>query len=109
MSTIFNSSPVSAGFPAVKLPGSSAERFSPVPRNGLDFAATAGKMVSATANVATATLGGVLGMGGMTDIPGLLNKQMEIQMIMQLVSMESNISRSKHETEMAPIRNMRVG
>lgn len=105
MSSILNSSPVSLGISSVKLPGSSADRFSPQPRNGLDFGETVGKMFSAT----TATLSGVAGLGGMTDIPGLLNKQMEIQVIMQLVSMESNISRSKHETEMAPIRNMRIG
>lgn len=39
----------------------------------------------------------------------LLNKQLEVQMQMQLVSMESNIEKSRHEIQMAPIRNIRVG
>lgn len=39
----------------------------------------------------------------------LIEKQIEVQTQMQLVSMESNIEKSKHETQMAPIRNIRVG
>ncbi|MBX7143313.1 MAG: hypothetical protein K1X79_02570 [Oligoflexia bacterium] len=39
----------------------------------------------------------------------LLNKQIESQQQMQLVSMESNVEKSKHETQMAAIRNVRVG
>jgi hypothetical protein len=101
MSTILDTSSVLGGSTAVMLQGSNALRFAPQPRNSLDFAGNVGKAFSAVASTAA----GVVGLGGMTDIPGLLNKQMEIQVIMQLVSMESNISR----TEMAPIRNMRVG
>lgn len=42
-------------------------------------------------------------------ITNLLNQQIQIQQVMQTVSMISNVERSKHEIEMAPIRNMRVG
>ncbi len=109
MSSILGFEPVSGGGTAMMLQGSSASRFAPEPRNSVDFFSTAGKVLSAGTSIAGSALGGVAGLGGVTDIPGLLNKQIEIQMIMQLVSMESNIARSRHETEMAPIRNMRVG
>jgi hypothetical protein len=39
----------------------------------------------------------------------LLEKQLEVQVQMQLVSLYSNIEKSRHETEMAAIRNTRVG
>jgi len=44
-----------------------------------------------------------------TGLEDLLNQQMQIQLLMQHVSMQSNILRSQHEMEMAPIRNMRLG
>lgn len=53
--------------------------------------------------------GGVI--GGVSDIGGfqqLLNQQMEVQLAMQTTSMQSNVEKSKHETRMAPIRNIRV-
>jgi hypothetical protein len=39
----------------------------------------------------------------------LLDKQIEIQLQMQLVTLESNIEKSRHETQMAAIRNIRAG
>ena len=83
-------------------PASSLARFQPEPRNrlGLDF----GSVLSSVVGAASSTLTGV--------DPGyvaLLNKQIETQQQMQLVSMESNIEKSKHETQMAAIRNVRVG
>ena len=39
----------------------------------------------------------------------LLQKQMENQIQMQMVSMESNNEKAKHETYMAPVRNLKVG
>ncbi len=39
----------------------------------------------------------------------LLDKQIEIQLQMQLVTLESNIEKSRHETQMAAIRNVRTG
>jgi hypothetical protein len=82
-------------------------RFAPEPRNSLgSWFTAAGTAVASTAS----TLAGV----GSSVIDGssittLLNQQIQIQQIMQTVSMASNVARSQHETEMAPIRNMRVG
>lgn len=59
--------------------------------------------------------GGSLGLdSGFADQidPGyreLLQMQIEAQKQLTLVSMASNIEKSKHETEMAAIRNIRVG
>ena len=39
----------------------------------------------------------------------LLVRQLEMQEQFQSVSLISNIEKSKHETQMAPIRNIRVG
>lgn len=39
----------------------------------------------------------------------LINRQIAVQEQMQLVSMESNIEKSRHETQMAAIRNIRAG
>lgn len=39
----------------------------------------------------------------------LLNQQVEMQKQMQLVSLYSNILKSEHETQMAAVRNIRVG
>lgn len=39
----------------------------------------------------------------------LINRQIEVQQQLQLVSFESNIEKSKHETQMAAVRNIRVG
>jgi hypothetical protein len=68
--------------------------------------------------VATAAMSGVgsavgstisaLG-GGAGDFGALLTMQIEVQRQMAVVSMLSNVEKSKHETEMAPIRNLRVG
>lgn len=38
----------------------------------------------------------------------LIEKQMEVQQQMQLVSLHSNIEKSKHETKMAAVRNVRT-
>ena len=39
----------------------------------------------------------------------LIEKQLEMQEQMQLVSLYSNIIKSEHETQMAAVRNIRVG
>lgn len=53
---------------------------------------------------------------GLSAFPGvnleyvdLLNKQIEVQQQMQLVSLHSNIEKSRHETQMAAVRNIRTG
>lgn len=38
----------------------------------------------------------------------LLNKQVELQTQMQLVTMESNIEKTRHETKMTALRNYRA-
>jgi hypothetical protein len=39
----------------------------------------------------------------------LLQQQIQLQREMQIFSMQSNISRTRHETDMTAIRNMRLG
>jgi hypothetical protein len=46
---------------------------------------------------------------GSAELTDLLNMQIQIQREMQAISMASNIIKSRHEMEMAPTRNMRVG
>ena len=85
---------------------SSLLRVAPEPKSSL------GSWVSSVAstglNIASAVIPGVDALGSQ-DLTSLLNMQIQIQQQMQVVSMISNVERSKHETEMAPIRNMRVG
>jgi hypothetical protein len=50
-----------------------------------------------------------IGIGGVSDdFLSLLELQINAQKEMQSVSMMSNIEKSKHETRMTPIRNLRV-
>jgi hypothetical protein len=85
----------------------------PEPRNS---AGRWGQVLASTLSSAAGTVLGATGVGGIggglgdvSQFQDLLGEQMRIQLIMQTVTMESNISKSKHEIEMAPIRNMRVG
>ncbi len=90
----------------VSIGGSRLLRTPPEPRNsGMGWMNTAASAVSSVAQTAL----GVGGFGGSSDITNLLNQQIQIQQVMQTVTMVSNVARSQHETEMAPIRNMRVG
>jgi hypothetical protein len=82
-------------------------RFPPEPRSSLGSWATSA--VSAVGGAVSSLAGVATGFGDTSEITNLLNQQIYIQQIMQTVSMASNIARSQHETEMAPIRNMRVG
>ena len=41
-------------------------------------------------------------------LQGLLNEQLRAQQQMQLISLHSNIEKSKHESRMAAIRNVRT-
>jgi hypothetical protein len=79
-------------------------RYAAEPKNSL------GTAFSAVAGALTGTVGGVLG-GASNDaaMSALLQTQIESQMKMQVYSMQSNVERSKHETNMAPIRNARLG
>src|SRR4051812_47397887 len=81
-------------------------RFAPEPltRTGVSFG-------SVLKGVGQALFGTSSVLGGSIDpmYMDLINKQIETQQQMQLVSFESNIEKSKHETQMAAVRNIRVG
>lgn len=78
----------------------------PEPRNSTGTWGAA--LTSTVGNVANAAIGATASLGG-GEFGQLLALQMQVQKEMAEVSMLSNISKSQHETEMAPIRNLRVG
>lgn len=106
MSSTTSIKPLSSGGYGLALNDSNLLRALPEPRNSL--ASWSGSLLSTGASLASSLVpgGDVLGMNNLTD---LLNMQIQIQRQMQVISMASNIEKSRHETEMAPIRNMRVG
>lgn len=107
MTTIQSISSGSDGVYGVTVGGSPMYRYAPEPRSSFgSWAQVAGSTVG---SVAGAAAGAGLGLGLGTDLTSLLNQQIQIQQEMQVISMQSNISRSQHEMEMAPIRNMRIG
>jgi hypothetical protein len=80
-------------------------RFIPEPRTSAavsfkNFTANVGAAMSQAAGVAT---------GIMPEYMALINAQLEAQRQMQLVSLYSKIEKSKHETQMAAVRNIRAG
>ena len=80
-------------------------RFLPEPRSraGLSFGGVLKSVGSAIGSIAP-------GLDGINPVfVELINKQIQTQYEMQIVSFESNIEKSKHETQMAAIRNIRVG
>ncbi|MBL7663350.1 hypothetical protein JNK13_11425 [bacterium] len=70
---------------------------------------TTGTTVFSDVIDAVGTVGGAF-VGGLGDanFAELLQMQIQAQVEMQSVSMESNIEKSKHETRMSAIRNIRV-
>lgn len=90
----------------VSVNASSLFRTAPEPRNSLGSAVKS--LAASGADLMANVMPGLdtFATGGL-DV--LLNQQMQIQLLMQEVSMRSNILRSEHEMEMAPIRNMRLG
>ena len=79
-------------------------RFIPEPQNGVTAPFKA--MLSSVANSVS---GGTVFPGVDGDYTNLLNTQIEMQQQMQLVSLYSNIEKSRHETQMAAVRNIRAG
>ena len=98
--------PVSSGMYGLSLGGSNLLRAMPEPRNS--WGAVGSSLLSTGTQIAGALMpgGDVLGTG---NLESLLQMQIQVQQVMQYFSMQSNIEKSKHETEMAPIRNLRVG
>ena len=89
--------------------GTVVNRFIPEPKTSLSF-----RKVLGTIGSFAGILGG--GLGGQGNFPGLdpgyaelISMQIEVQQQMQLTSLYSNIEKSKHETQMAAVRNIRVG
>lgn len=64
-------------------------------------------VMDAVKSVGKAAIGGVDTFAG-GDFASLINLQIETQKEMQTTSMVSNIEKSKHESKMAAIRNVRV-
>jgi len=96
---------VPAGIGGAILDPNGLGRFIPEPRTseGINFR-------SILNGAATLLRGGVSAVTGVEPIyQDLLDKQVEIQLQMQLVTLESNIEKSRHETQMAAIRNIRAG
>ncbi|MFN5061554.1 MAG: hypothetical protein ACK5GN_01790 [Pseudomonadota bacterium] len=101
MSSSISMKPMLAGL-GLNVGGSLLARALPEPRNTL---AQWGKAAVNTGMDAIGTLVGT----GSAELTDLLNMQIQIQREMQAISMASNIIKSRHEMEMAPTRNMRVG
>lgn len=107
MSMIPVTRPVSDGSWGMSVGDSSLVRSAPEPRNTLgSWGATAGSVVTSVGKTVANIVAPDLNIGSMTD---LLNRQLYIQQVMQQVTMASNVLRSQHDAEMAPIRNMRAG
>ncbi len=107
MSTLHAIRATSDGSWGVSVGDSPLIRSAPEPRHSLgSWVTTAGSAVASTASALTGVGASVIDGASITN---LLNQQIQVQQIMQTVSMASNVARSQHETEMAPIRNMRVG
>ena len=91
---------------ADRLANSALERFMPEPKStlGLTFQGALKGALGAVSDIGSGAFAGID-----SGYAALLNAQIEAQKQMQLVSMESNIEKSRHETQMAAIRNVRVG
>ena len=79
-------------------------RFVPEPQSKL--ASTFGQVLNAVGQVAD-TASSVVGMD--PSYQALLEKQIQMQEQLQMVTMESNIEKTKHESKMSAVRNFRVG
>ena len=88
--------------PALNLNGSSLGRFSPEPKSS--YSAFFNSAASTAKSLFAAAVPGVEG-----DFAALIQQQIYWQYQMQLVSMISNVEKSKHETAMAAVRNVRAG
>ncbi len=105
--TIGSIQATAAGGSGFQVGGSQMLRYAPEPKSSL------GGWVRAAANtvssVASAAFTGGYLPDPTSDLTALLQQQIEIQLQMQLWTARSNIARSEHEIQMAPVRNMRVG
>ena len=79
-------------------------RFIPEPKSnlGLNFRS----ILSGVGSVVGAGVSSVTGID--PSYQALIERQIKVQQQMQLVSMHSNIEKSKHETKMSAVRNLRA-
>lgn len=107
MSSAIASGSASDGSWGISSPGSSYLLYPPEPQN------SAGTWLQATGSALSAVGGtALMAVQGVTtdlSLQSLLQQQIQIQQQMQIYSAQSNISRTEHEMEMTPIRNMRLG
>lgn len=99
-----NNSIVRAASGGAQLAVGNLARFIPEPKSNLG--AAFGTALSAVGSLMTKSGSSIVGID--PTYADLINTQIEVQQQMQLVSMYSNIEKSKHETEMAAIRNIRA-
>lgn len=84
--------------------GAALGRYIPQPRGSSNMSYRS--VSNAVGGVMRSAAAGVSGVDG--DYLALINKQIEVQEQLQLVSLHSNIEKSKHETRMAAVRNVRT-
>ena len=82
------------------------ERFLPEPVSGIGRAFQS--LIGAGLQVGKAITGANL-VGIEPEYAALIQEQLHAQEQMQRVSLVSNIEKSKHETEMSVVRNVRIG
>ena len=86
-------------------PPSELGRIAPEPQSRVS--STFGNILKSAASTLVDTGSEILGVN--SEYGALLQMQIEAQKELQVVSMISNVEKSKHETQMAAIRNIRVG
>ena len=111
MSAPISSTPTSDGSWGVVSPDSSQLLYPPEPQNALSsWLRAAGAAVSTVGSgVASAVDTAVDQAKHTAEMQALLILQMQMQQEMQIYSMQSNVLRTQHETDMTPIRNIRLG
>jgi hypothetical protein len=83
------------------------ERFLPEPKNSLPSSLSFQNVAHGVASIAKGFTGTFIGID--PEYHALLSQQMHFQEQMQRVSLLSNTEKSKHETAMSAVRNVRVG
>lgn len=79
-----------------------------IPQPGNTSGTTFRSIVSSLGRVASGAVEAAAG-GLDLEYQALLQEQLEVQRQMFLMSLYSNLEKSRHETEMAAVRNIRVG
>lgn len=79
--------------------GNSLSKFLPEPKN---------RVMSTLSGAASFVSRLATGQPVSGQFDSLIATQMEVQQQLMLVSMQSNLSRTEHETKMSPVRNLRV-